>query len=267
MLRLLMILLLFACSLFPAATPKPFAKIGDPVYRNVTPVGKLIKSGLFEEQRHFFSTFVKEAKEARSEGFALEKLTDPSLIKQQSKTYITRLRQLALENTEIGKTVKKAMLKSIKKKRVNAFRKILSSNHSVLKEDRILARKIWHYKQELTAAKKPVKKEENRPAQRQNNLDGIWLSRSGTVIQWHFNNRALIISSKSAEKEQRLEGTWKIDGKKLTHTIHTITNRRMGKQAHTRQKTVIRYYSLLQSSPSTLKVKDIYGDVYELKKQ
>lgn len=229
-------ILLIAVTL-SAATPKPFAAVGDPLYRSVDALKHLAGLHAFKPHAEEFDTLAAATEAAKQEGFALEKRRD----KEAADRYIARLRQLEKHHRHAAHLIKKIQLKVIAEDRSQRFRRIMGSEHPILSQDPTLRREISYYEKRLKRRLQAEAAERQAYYKTAAHLNGLWASERQ---RWIFADKRLSIVTVSKGKTRILEGSWAVRKQHLHFHIDTITNRHHKKSPHTRKTSVKRSYRL-----------------------
>jgi len=106
------------------AFPKPYAALGDVIYKNVTNIEKLKDINGFELFKDDVKKYVKKVEIAKQEGYALEQ----KKVGVSKKDYLNKLRELSKTNDFYLRTIKNGYLSSMKKNNYEQFSQIINSN-------------------------------------------------------------------------------------------------------------------------------------------
>ena len=103
--------------------PKPYAALGDVIYKNVKNIEKLENINGFELFKKDIKKYVTEVEIAREEGYALEQ----KKVGVSKKIYLNRLRKLSKTNDFYLRTIKNGYLSSMKTNNYKQFSQIINS--------------------------------------------------------------------------------------------------------------------------------------------
>ncbi|MDX1294705.1 MAG: hypothetical protein R3302_00460 [Sulfurimonadaceae bacterium] len=231
-----------------AATPRPFAAVGDPLYKEIASLKHLAKLYAFKPHQKELSALADATEATKREGFSLEKKRS----KEAADRYVSNLRKLEKRHKHAGHLIRTIQLKAITENRTKRFRQIMASQHSVLKEDPLLRRQIARYERKLDERRRVEAAKRQTYYKSAAHLNGVWVSSSE---KWIFSEKQLKIIAVSQGKTRSLKGVWSIRNGLLDFQIGTITNQHHQKPAHTRNTAVKRSYRLLAMGEDMIRVR------------
>ncbi len=257
--RYLLIPLLTFIGLY-AATPKPFAAIGDPVYRCVEPLRALSSLYAFKDKQAWINEFIINAEAAKQHGFALQKNDN----RHDARVYLQQLRQLERQNRDIAHLVKTRLMQAIENDQEERYRQIVATRHPVVSDDATLQTMQARYEAKLTKRARAENAKRHVYFRTAAHLNGTW---EGSDEKWYFNGDRLEIISRHQEREQKLSGTWVIENNRFIFSIEQISNKRPNRPAHSRESSITRPYTLISITANLLHIKEPTGSDIRLQKE
>lgn len=245
--------------LMAAATPKPFAAVGDPIYGDIAPVTSLMRLYVFKANHKILEGYVSDAETAKQSGFALQKMHD----RQAAADYIETLRSLEKRHQAIDQVVKTALLDAIKADRTTRYRQIMATGYSTLRSDATLRKAAQAYQDKLKRREQARAAEHGEWLKTPAHLNGKWEAKE---LLWHFEGDTLEVVKREGERLQRLEGKWKISRSTLRFSVRSITNERMGYPKHQRTLDVTKRYVISSVESGRMTLEDPDGGSIQLSK-
>ena len=246
--------------LMAAATPKPFAAVGDPLYGDIAPITSLMRLYAFKEHQKTLERYLLDAETAKRSGFALQKKHE----RQAAAAYIEMLRELEKRHQEIDRLVKTALLDAIDSDRTSRYRQIMSTGYSMLRGDPTLLKASQRYQALLKRRDQEQAARHNAWLETPAHLNGSWETQN---LTWRFKGDSLEVIKRDGDRLQRLEGKWKIDRSTLRFSVRSITNERTGYPKHQRDLDVTRRYAINSLADGRMTLKEPEGGSLQLIKQ
>ena len=251
-------------SLLLAATPHLYEAVGDPIYKEVPAVEKLLKVPYLKAYRPQYKAFIKGAKAHQRLGFKYDtKRRKKTLSKAEQQAYLDTLRQLKKQLQAIHLQVRSSLFEIIDKQHNTSFKRLKASKLSVLSQDPKSARAIRQYTKKLNAhqrqkAAQKVKDEKAAKARYRlflrsaDNLNGTWKGKNNEDIPLlaKFEDKRLSLHYLGEKDENIFRGTYAIN----TQFHFQIKRRKriVDGNAHIRSVNLKRSYTIKKVTEETL---------------